>query len=88
MHTMWVIFKLQEGMTALHFAAMEGHVEILELLLKKGCNVNVTAGVCCFKPHIIILYRFVHYCIIPGKHPCTKFQWINVAASVYNLCPG
>ena len=44
-------------MTALHFAAMEGHVEILELLLKKGCNVNVTAGVCCFKPHI--LYHFV-----------------------------
>ena len=60
MHTMWVILvlKLQEGMTALHFAAMEGHVEILELLLKNGCNVNVTAGVCYLKPHI--LYHFVH----------------------------
>ena len=43
------IVNLQEGYTALHFAAMEGYVEILDLLLKKGSNVNLTAGVCSFQ---------------------------------------
>ena len=38
-------FYQQVGWTALHLAATEGHVEVAELLLKKGCNVNLLAGV-------------------------------------------
>ena len=35
----------QEGWTALHLAASEGYVEIVELLLKEGCDVNLQAEV-------------------------------------------
>ena len=38
-------FYQQVGWTALHLAATEGHVEVAELLLKKGCNINLLAGV-------------------------------------------
>jgi ankyrin repeat protein len=31
---------LQAGLTALHYAAWQGSVDAVELLLEKGCNVN------------------------------------------------
>ena len=31
----------------MHLAATEGHIEIVKLLLKKGCTVNILAGPVC-----------------------------------------
>ena len=36
-----VHLNLQEGCTALHLAAAEGYIEIVELLIKRGCNMDV-----------------------------------------------
>lgn len=35
-----------DGNTALHFAAMHGHVEIVKLLLAKGANIDARSKVC------------------------------------------
>ena len=52
------ILNIQErySYTALHHAAMEGHIDILDLLLNKGSDVNLIAGVC-FKPYIVLYFR-------------------------------
>ena len=35
---------LQYGLTALHYAAAEGKVEVLNLLVKHGAAVDITGG--------------------------------------------
>ncbi len=38
-------YILQDGWTALHKAAHQGHLEIAKLLVNKGCDVNVVNDV-------------------------------------------
>jgi len=35
----------QDGMTALHWAAYNGHIAAVELLLKRGANIEVLKNV-------------------------------------------
>ncbi len=35
-------YILQYGHTALHKAAMNGHLEIATLLISNGCDINIT----------------------------------------------
>ena len=46
-HKVAVLCDVQDNWSALHMAAAQGHVEIVELLLKKGCDVNVFGGPVC-----------------------------------------
>ena len=32
----------QEGNTALHYAAYDGHLEIVTLLINNGCDISIT----------------------------------------------
>ncbi len=38
-------YILQYGYTALHHAAIKGHLEIVALLINDGCDVNATSDV-------------------------------------------
>ena len=33
---------LQTGITALHWAAVKGHLEIATVLISNGCDMNIT----------------------------------------------
>lgn len=35
------------GNTALHFAAIHGHLDLIKLLIFKGANINAKNEVCC-----------------------------------------
>ena len=37
--------RYQDGFTALHFAALNGHAEVMRLLLDGGTDVNSTESV-------------------------------------------
>jgi ankyrin repeat protein len=36
-----MLFYTQDGWTALHWAAVKGHAEIVELLIKKGADLTI-----------------------------------------------
>ena len=38
--------SLQNGVTALYVASQNGHVEVVNILLKNGAHVDVQEGVC------------------------------------------
>ena len=50
------VWPLQEGWTALHLAAKEGHTKIIELLLEKSCNKELLAGQVCVKLWAVYVY--------------------------------
>jgi ankyrin repeat domain-containing protein 50 len=41
-----LLFKDQHGWTPLHYASLEGHLQVAELLLMAGANLNATTEVC------------------------------------------
>ncbi len=45
---MFVIVCHKNGMTALVLAAMQGNVAMVQLLLKKGANIDLKDAVCLF----------------------------------------
>lgn len=42
-----LLLNIQHGDTALHIAAQHSHRAIVELLVKRGCNVDLQNKVCC-----------------------------------------
>ena len=38
---LWILFILQNGVTALIIASQEGHYEVAEILIQQGANVNL-----------------------------------------------
>ena len=38
---LWIIFILQNGVSALIIASEEGHYEVADLLIEQGANVNL-----------------------------------------------
>ena len=42
-------FAVQDGVTALHSAAVGGHVAAMEWLVAKGADVQVATKVCCLR---------------------------------------
>ena len=64
-----VILFLQHERTPVHFAAKDGHVEVIELLMKHGANINCADEVSIvmlptkntfqiFKPFVIYILNF------------------------------
>lgn len=37
---------LQDGRTALHYAALNGYTDVTRFLIEKGCNINIQDDVC------------------------------------------
>jgi len=40
------LHNCQEGHTALHYAAVGGHLDVVRLLITAGCDVNAKDKVC------------------------------------------
>lgn len=41
-----MIPTLQDGRTALHYAALNGYTDVTRFLIEKGCNINIQDDVC------------------------------------------
>ncbi len=51
---------IQDGRTALIYAATNDHVEIVELLLKNGANLDVRARGVCLVFFVYLVFWCVH----------------------------
>ena len=60
MYTRYVdIYILQKEMTALHFAAMNGHDEVIMTLIKNGANIDAQNCVSIYQTCLLLLLPFV-----------------------------
>ena len=55
---------VQDGKSSLYIASQEGHTEIVELLLKKGADPNLTRKVCGLVLLLYILYTCYYHFIL------------------------
>ena len=66
---------VQRGMTALHHAAMKGELEILQMLIEAGCELNTQdkvstvcprAGLACPETSVCTRLSYLEPALLPG----------------------
>ena len=63
---------MQDGNTALHIAAINGHAEAVKLLTEHGADIHITNNVSWYTPIMLL----IKYCIV-GK--CCKKKTFEVS---------
>jgi len=70
---------MQDGDSAVHVAAATGHVDVLQLLVAKGVDINVTTTVCLSVCLSVCMSLSLTACILPKLHCCDLYilRWCD-----------
>ena len=70
-----IYFVVQTCMSALAWSSLSGHLQVVQLLIEKGANVNLNTEVCLMTPLLMDCIVFYQVYVIHMLFPCIQDGW-------------